>query len=278
MDRESDITKQWRRTAPFWEKYQDVIRTMFLPVSEALIQDAEIVQGNSVLDVATGPGEPALTVAKRVGPKGRVTGVDPAPEMIEAAKRAAVRQNVGNAQFEVAFGDRLSFPADDFDAAVSRFGVMFFPSPVDGLREILRVLKPRRKLAMAVWHFLERNPFHTVLSRVVEKYVPSEPPEPDAPDAFRFATPGKLRRILDEAGAAESAERLLQFNIEAPVSLDEFWTLRSEMSDNLRTKLAGLSESQFDDVRSEVIAGLRQYSTNRGLSFPAEVLIISGRK
>src|SRR6516225_7972849 len=115
MDRESDITKQWRRTAPFWEKYRDVIRTMFLPVSEALIQAAEIVQGNNVLDVATGPGEPALTIAERVGLNGRVTGVDPALEMIEAAKRAAVRQGVHNVQFEVAFADRLSFPTDAFD-------------------------------------------------------------------------------------------------------------------------------------------------------------------
>jgi ubiquinone/menaquinone biosynthesis C-methylase UbiE len=55
----------------------------------------------------------------------------------------------------VAFADDLPFAADTFDAAISRFGVMVFPSPVDGVREMLRVLKPRRKPALAVWHFAE---------------------------------------------------------------------------------------------------------------------------
>jgi ubiquinone/menaquinone biosynthesis C-methylase UbiE len=69
-------------------------------------------------------------------------------------------------QFDVAFADHLPFPADSFDAVISRFGAMFFPSHLDAAGEMLRVLRPGRKLAMAVWHFTERNPFHYSLSRV----------------------------------------------------------------------------------------------------------------
>jgi hypothetical protein len=76
---------------------------------------------------------------------------------------------------------------------------------------MLRVLKPGRKLALAVWHFAERNPFHYALSRVIEGYVDSPPPAPDAPDPFRFASPGKLRDVLAESGAMAPSERLLQF-------------------------------------------------------------------
>ena len=133
---------------------------MFAPVTQALVEDGLIGSGHTVLDIATGPGEPALTVAALVGPEGKVFGIDPIPEMVAAARRAADRLGFRNAQFEVASADHLPFPADTFDAVVSRFGVMFFPSPVDAVREMLRVLKPGRKLALAVWHFAERNPFH----------------------------------------------------------------------------------------------------------------------
>jgi ubiquinone/menaquinone biosynthesis C-methylase UbiE len=77
--------------------------------------------------------------------------------MVDAARRATDHLGFRNAQFEVASADRL---ADTFDAVVSRFGVMFFSSPIDGVREMLRVLKPGRKLALAVWHFAEKNLFH----------------------------------------------------------------------------------------------------------------------
>ncbi len=108
------------------------------------------------------------------------------------------------------------------DAVVSRFGVMFFPSPDDAVREMLRVLKPGRKLVLAVWHFAESNPFFYTLQRVIERYVDSPPPAPDAPDAFRFASPGKLRDVLGEAGAIAPSERLLQFTIHVPISVEDF--------------------------------------------------------
>jgi SAM-dependent methyltransferase len=198
--------------------------------------------------------------------------------MVEAARRATDHLGFRNAKFDVASADRLPFPADTFDAVVSRFGVMFFPSPVDAVREMLRVFKPGRKLALAVWHFAERNPFHYALSRVIEQYVDSPPPAPDAPDAFRFATPGKLRDLLGEAGAMVASERLLQFTIQASISVEDFWTLRCEMSEKLREKVATLSRDQLTEVRRQSLEALRRYSTDRGMSFPAEVLIVSGTK
>jgi ubiquinone/menaquinone biosynthesis C-methylase UbiE len=251
---------------------------MFAPITQALVEDAQVGSRHVVLDIAMGPGEPALSVAALVGPEGRIFGIDPIPEMVAAARRAADRLGLRNAQFDVAFADNLPFPSDAFDAVISRFGVMFFPSPVDAVREMLRVLKPGRKLALAVWHFAERNPFHYTLSRVIDRYV--EPPAlaPDAPDAFRFARPGKLAEVLTEAGAMAPSERLLQFAIQAPISVEDFWTLRCEMSEKLREKIAMLSRKQVTEVKRQALAAFRQYSTDRGMSFPAEVLVVSGTK
>jgi SAM-dependent methyltransferase len=278
MQRDQEIINRWSGSAPYWEKHRDIIRQMFAPITEALVEDGQIGSRDSVLDIATGPGEPALTIASLVGPEGKVFGVDPIPEMVAAARREASRLELQNAQFEAAFADHLPFPANTFDAVVSRFGVMFFPSPVDGVREMLRVLKPGKRLALAVWHFAERNPFHYSLSRVMDRYVHSPPPAPDALDAFRFASPGKLREVFAAAGVTDSTERLLRFPIDAAISVEDYWMLRIEMSDKLREKIRALSERQVIEVKRQGLESLREYSTGRGMSFPAEVLIVSGAK
>ena len=278
MPPDQGVINRWSASAPYWEKHGEIIRRMFAPITQALAEDAEIGGQHAVLDIATGPGEPALTVAALVGPEGKVSGVDPIPEMVAAARRAADRLGLKNAEFDVAFADHLPFPADTFDAVISRFGVMFFPSPVDAVREMLRVLKPVRKLALAVWHFAERNPFHYTLSRIIERYVDSPPLAPDAPDAFRFARPGKLAEVLTEAGAKAVSERLLQFTIQAPLSAEDYWTLRREMSEKFREKLAMLSPEQMKEAERQALEAFREYSSDRGISFPAEVLIVSGTK
>jgi len=278
MSPDQEVLNRWRASAPFWEKHREIIRQMFGPVTQALVEESRIAPGHTVLDIATGPGEPALTVADVVGSGGKIFGIDPVPEMVAAARRAADSVGARNAQFEIACADHLQFPADTFDAVISRFGVMFFPAPAGAVREILRVLKPGRTLALAAWHVAETNPFFTTLSRVIDRYVDSPPLAPDAPDAFRFASPGRLRDILAEAGVTTPTERLLQFTIEAPISVEDFWKLRTEMSEKLRDKIASLSSEQFTEMKGQALAALRQYSTGAGMSFPAEVLIVSGTR
>src|SRR5438132_11695825 len=107
--RDEETIKRWSGSAPYWEKHREVIRQMFAPITEALVDGAEIVEGNIVLDVATGPGEPALSMAEVVGHAGQVLGIDPVQEMVSAARRAADRLGVKNAQFEAAFADALPF-------------------------------------------------------------------------------------------------------------------------------------------------------------------------
>jgi SAM-dependent methyltransferase len=278
MQPEQEVIKRWTGSAPYWEKHREIIRQMFAPITQALIADGQVGSQQAVLDIATGPGEPALSLAALVGPEGKIVGIDPIPEMVAAARRAAIRVGLKNVEFHVASAGDLPFPTGSFDAVISRFGAMFFPSPADAVREMLRVLKPGRRLALAVWHFADKNPFHYSLSRVMDRFVPPAPPAPDAFDAFRFAAPGKLRDVLNEAGAIALSERLLPFTIQAPISVEDFWTLRQEMSDTLREKIAALSKEQMAEVSREALKSLREYSTDYGMSFPAEVLIVSGAK
>lgn len=269
---------RWSSSAPYWERHRNIIGHMFAPVSEALIEEAGVAPGNSVLDVATGPGEPAIRIAQFMGASGEVVGVDPVPGMIEAARREAARLSLSNVHFEVAGADSLPFPNNRFDAVVSRFGIMFFPSPAAGVREMLRVLKPGRKVCFAVWSFGDANPFHSSLARVVYEYAPPQPLPPDAPDAFRFATPGKLLTILKEAGCSNPAERLYRFAMDVPLSAEDFWSLRWDMSEKLRERLAALPPDGLADLKGKAIEAFEQYSREGRLGFPGEVLLVSGSK
>src|SRR5207302_7578980 len=146
----------------------------------------------------------------------------------------------------------LPFSNDFFDVITSRLGVMFFPDPLAAFREMLRVTKPQGALTLVVWHKSELNPFLHLVTDVLSRYVETPPADSDAPGAFRFAEPGSLANILKEAGARDVRERLLKFRMEAPISIDEFWELRSETSGTLREKLSTLSDRQATRVAQYV--------------------------
>ena len=192
----TDLRREWNESAPYWDKYRDIMRAMFMPLTEALIEDAHIAPGHSVLDVAGGAGEPSLTIADTVGPGGSVTCTDFASEMVEAARSEAARRGLTNITFRQCSADALPFADNTFDVAVSRLGVMFFPDVPAALREMLRVVKPGGSVAFLVWRGPEVNPFFSVTSAVVSRYVEPAPEEPDAPNAFRFAESGKLAGLL----------------------------------------------------------------------------------
>ena len=274
----SEVLREWKDNAAAWREHSATIRTMFTPVTEAIIEEAGIAAGQSVLDVAGGPGEPSLTIAEVVGPTGSVTCTDAVPGMVAAAEAEAKRRGLTNVQFRQALADALPFADNLFDVAVSRMGVMFFPDVVGGLREMLRVVKPQGAICLAVWGTAERNPFTGVVTQVMSRYVEMPPTEPDAPGAFRFGEPGKLARLLTQAGGANVRERELNFRIEAPISTERYWRLRAATSGTLREKLAKLSADVVQKISSEVQQAAREYFPNGQMSFPAEMLIVSARK
>ena len=166
----SDTLREWRDSARYWEIHARTIQKMFAPVTAALIEEAGIIEGDSVLDVAGGPGEPSLTIAEKVGPAGFVTCTDAVAEMVAAAESEAARRGVKNIQFQQCQADSLPFENNSFDATVSRLGVMFFPDPVAALRDMVRVTKKEGALSFAVWHESNANPFGYIVTDVVSRH------------------------------------------------------------------------------------------------------------
>ena len=272
------MLREWRDSAFYWQKHLDMIRVMFGPMTQALIDDAEITEGESVLDVAGGSGEPSLTIAATVGPTGLVTYTDAVAEMVAAARNEAQRRGLKNTVFQQCPADSLPFESESFDAVVCRLGVMFFPDPLAGLREMLRVTKHGRLVSLVVWGKSELNPFSYAITNVVERYFEVPSANPKGQGAFRFAEPGALAEILKEAGANDIRERILKFNMTAPVSPEQFWEMRSETSGTLREKLATLPRAQYDLLAQEALQAIAEYSSNNQISIPAEMIVVTAQK
>jgi ubiquinone/menaquinone biosynthesis C-methylase UbiE len=275
---QAEVLREWRESAFYWQKHLSSIRTMFRPVTQALVDDAGIFEGQSVLDVAGGSGEPSLTVAEIVGPTGSVTCTDAVAQMVAAAKNEAQRRGITNVAFQQCSADSLPFEGKSFDAVVCRMGAMFFPDPLAALREMLRVTKEGGAVSLAVWGKSELNPFSYAITNVVARHFADAPGDPNAPGAFRFAESGVLARLLEAAGATDVKERDLKFHIAAPISPKEFWKMRSETSGTLREKLATASPQRRDLVAQEALEAVRKFFPNNQMNFPARMIVVTGKK
>jgi hypothetical protein len=155
---------------------------------------------------------------------------------------------------------------------------MFFPDPLAACKEMLRVTKPGGAIGFVVWHKSELNPFCHLVSDVISRHVPADPPDPDAPDAFRFAELGKLASILSQAGATDVSDRVLHFQMQVPISAKQFWSIRAEISETLRSKLATLSDVEKEQVAQEVYQAIHPFFPNNQMNFPTQMIIVTGKK
>ena len=268
----------WQTSARYWDKYRAVITEMFAPLTSALVEEAQIGIGQKVLDIGGGSGEPSLTIARIVGPTGSVMYTDPVAGMLESAQAEAGRRGLTNIHFKRCSADDLPFADCTFDVAIGRLSAMFFVDPVTAVREALRVVLKDGRVAFAVWGPKEANPFFSSITDVIDQFLDGLPQDSDAPDTFRFAVPGRLAGALKQSDADNVIERQLNFRIEAAISFEQFWQLRTEMSETLREKMARLTAAQLPTVKQAVADAAQKYFVSGTMSFPAEALIVSGKK
>ena len=270
--------REWQESAPYWAKHADMVRAMFAPITNALIEAASLRAGESILDVAGGSGEPSITIAESLDRSTTVVFTDAVAEMVGASRDQARLRRLPNIEFLQCIGEALPFLPNKFDVVVCRLGLMLFPDPVGAIREMLRVAKPGGRIAAAVWAPRDSNPFFHVVADIVSRYVESPPEDPNAPGAFRFATSGKLAGLFRSSDAIDVHERVFDFTLEAPLTPREFWEVRTELSDTLRGKVAALSPEQVSRLAQEVEEAGRAFHENGVMRFPAKVLIVSARR
>lgn len=273
---------EWKAAAPGWRKHEkDMLRPM-APVSDQLIRSAGIASGQTVLDVATGTGEPALTIAKIVGRAGKVVGVDLSPEMLQTAKQRASSEGLTNVLFQVVEDEGLSmFQDNTFDSVVCRNGLMFMPDPVKALRAFLRVLKPGGKASVTVWGSPDKAPVMSIVMKTVSKHVPDmKPPAPGTPGGpFSIPSIDMLRGFFSRAGFSDFSATTTEATGVQTYNVEEFWQGITEVVGFLVILLSRLPEEKKQAIKNDVIQSLRNmFPSGEAVKFTGELILGTGAK
>jgi ubiquinone/menaquinone biosynthesis C-methylase UbiE len=144
-----DWGNQYRLVAS--EKWRAKSAARGQPVTDALVECAQPAPGMQVLDLASGTGEPAISLASRLGEQGHVTATDISVGLLEIAAKRGKKRGLKNFTTQVADAHKLPFTDNSFDLATSRFGVMFFDDPIGALQELRRVLRPGARVCFLAW-------------------------------------------------------------------------------------------------------------------------------
>ncbi|HZR99102.1 MAG TPA: class I SAM-dependent methyltransferase [Chloroflexota bacterium] len=270
------MRENWTANAVSWRarRQQHAITTR--DATEVVVAAARVRPGLRVLDLASGTGEPSLTLAERVGPDGHVTATDLVPEMLAAAEEGARERGLTNITFQQADAEALPFADQTFDVVTCRFGVMFFPNVGQALREVYRVLKPGGRVVLLAQGPLDQNPFFAMAHAAAAKYAPAPPPEPDAPHGLRFADARKLGAALRDAGfrEVEADYRAVRWIVPGPP--EQVWENHRRNNSQFRKLAATLTPEQAEQVHQDVLAASAPYFDGQQVDFPAVVVLATG--
>jgi ubiquinone/menaquinone biosynthesis C-methylase UbiE len=270
--------QSWTSVAPGWRKHDKRLTEAFGAVSQALLDKAGVKEGDAVLDVACGTGEPAIPAAVRVGAKGRVVATDFVARMVDFAREKAAAAGLRNVEFRVTDGEQLDLPAATFDAATMRWGLMFMPTPVACLQYIHRALKPGARLALTTWAAPDRNPWASVALRVLTKYVELPSPVPGQTGIFAFADPDHIRRTMAAAGFTDIVVEDLDVLWAGPESGREYFNELIEMAGPLASVYEKLPEEKQRAYADEVAVEAERLSVRKpGVALPGVTWIAWGR-
>jgi SAM-dependent methyltransferase len=235
--------------------------------------------GDRALDIGCGFGDSARHLGELVGPEGAVLGVDIAPRFIELATEEAKQAGAPNVRFEVADLQTRRFD-ERFDYAFSRFGTMFFASPVAALRNVCEALTPAGRLCSVVWRRKLDNPWLHRAEGVVDKLVeePEETDEPRCgPGPFSMANADTVSDILKGAGFEGIAFERCDLPFRIGRDLDE--AVEYNMAIGPAAELIRLAGTEAEAVRPKIVAGLREaladFQTEDGMIADASTWIIT---
>ena len=266
----------WARLSVGWEKWDSVIMDQLGPVSTAMIERLDVAGDQQHLDIAAGTGEPGLTIA-RLAPRGHVVLTDLAAEMLDIATRRAGAQGIANFDTRVCSADDLPFGDATFDSVSVRFGYMFLPDLAKATAEFARVLKPGGRLCSSVWIKPEENPWTTIVTQAVATEAVLAPPDPDGPNMFRWAAPGCVSAMYEDAGLRDVAEWDVDVEL-VTRSPAQYWEMISEHVSLAVAALQQVDEPARERIGKVVIANVSTYEDGGKVRVPGVARCIVGTK
>ncbi len=271
-----DMRAQWDKIGKGWNDQTPHIRAWVADATAEMLDQANISSGSRVLDVAAGAGDQTLDIAKRVGPDGFVLATDISPGILEFAKANALRAGFTNVETKVADGEHLEVAAASFDAAVCRLGLMFYPDPLTGLREMRHAVKPGGRVCTLVFSEPQKNPCVGMLIATALRHAGLPPRDPFHPGSLlSLGKPG----LIDELFAAAGLDQVTTTKVTA------FYRYASARGYLDFIRLAGgpiihilnkLDDAGRAAAWAEMEEQLQVFQTDAGWEGPSELLLTAG--
>ena len=251
----------WNRFSGGWKTWDSFTMSFLRPMGESMIRHLNIQPTDIVLDIATGTGEPGLTIAAMAN-KGKVIGTDLSDKMLATAASNAERLGRHNYTTHAADVCELPFDAQFFDKVSCRMGFMYFPDMQLAANEMFRVLKPGGRVATAVWAAPEHNFWVTAIMGVVNKHIPT-PPAPGGPGMFRCAKPGLMAEIFTKAGFANAGEEVLGGKADY-IDADNYWRHMLDVAAPVVGAMEKSDEATKTAIKNEVYELINRRSAPMG--------------
>lgn len=266
----------WTKYSRGWKKWDGFTMEWLKPMRDAIIYSLELTDSDLVLDVAAGTGEPGLTIAGHL-PNGKVVITDLSESMLEVAKENAARKGVTNYETVACDVTELPFSDSNFHAVSCRFGFMFFPDMMLAAKEMFRVLKPRGRLASAVWGLPEKNIWISAILDTINKNMNLPGPQPGAPGIFRCGQPGLLVQLFRAAGFKNVYEKEISGKLHC-ITYDHYWNVMAEVAGPVITAMNKADHAMKEKIKREVFEIMDEKYPDGEASFDYSAIIIHGEK
>lgn len=270
------IREQWNEVAARWHLWTPLMREQYAPATELMLDLAHLEPGDYVLDVAAGDGYQSIAAAQRVGSGGHVLAVDLAPEQLKYAAAAAQQAGIEHFETRVMDGENLDLADASFDAVLCHFGLMFFPDPDRGLREMLRVLRPGAHASLVIYA-VGGSPESVLASSIIRSRLGEETGEPERLSGGSLGEPGVLKRKLEAAGFRAVEAQALSVPLRLDSAADAGKYLR-EVYPTLGELMAPLAADAREEVWQQIDQALTAFDGAEGFESPNEVLVVAGAR
>jgi ubiquinone/menaquinone biosynthesis C-methylase UbiE len=268
--------QSWNRFSGGWKKWDPINMVFLRPAGDAIIAAIKPIDRENILDVASGTGEPALTIATMIK-NGKVTLTDLSEDMLAIAVENATQRGIANIEAKQCDVSELPFENNTFDAISCRFGFMFYPDMLLAAKEMVRVLKPGGRIATTVWNGPDKNFWVTAMMGTIAKHVEMPPPPPGAPSMFRCAQPGMMAELFKQAGFKNVNEKEVPLKMN-PGTKETYWTMMTEVGAPIVAALSKTDDATRDKIKKEVFGLIDEKFPNGKVMIDASANLISGEK
>lgn len=268
--------QSWNKFSGGWKKWDELVMDFLKPMGDEIIRVLNPQKDDVILDVASGTGEPGLTIARKLN-RGKVVMTDLADDMLKIARENAALKGIVNIETVVCDVCELPFPDNTFDAISCRFGFMFFPDMQLAAKEMVRVLKPGGKIATAVWNVPEKNFWVTATMGTINRNMELPPALPGSPGIFRCAKDGLISDIFLQAGLKNISQVEVSGKLNCKTT-DAYWGMQTEVAAPIVAALANASDDMREKIKYETYAIVNERYPDGNIIIDSSALVIYGEK